>query len=285
MWGRVVEHSNGARSAVAYPARLRLVCGTCLHLGLGAVDPRWVLARSTHLLPVCARHARRAPAGERISAADVQTDLLGTYAVDLLPRERLGELGRPWARLSVLGVSVTGPLTALAVLVIKAAGILLQVFMAFLLVSTVLSFAFGVIGAVVDVATGSGDAAAAGPVVPSEPVPSEPFRVVPPPRGGPKDASAAIASAERPGTVPRLGFVCGVGEGHTVRLVDCGAPSDLYGFATEGSPRGAARDCIAGWVAYSRGEDHSICWHALERDDPNVRRWARTDDPFAAADR
>jgi hypothetical protein len=283
MWGRVVEHTNGARSAVAYPARLRLVCGTCLHTGLGAVDPRWVLARSTHLLPLCARHARRAPAGERIPAADVQADLLGTYAVDLLPRERLGDLGRPWARLSVLGVSVAGPLTALAALVIKGAGILLQVFMALLLVSTVLSFAFGVIGAVVDVVTGSDDVTAAVPSAAAEPVPADPFPVVPAPHGGPKDASAAIVSAARPEPVPGFAVVCGVGEGRRIGLVDCGAPSDLFGFATEGSPRGAARDCIAGWVAYSRGEDHSICWHALERDDPNVRPWARAGDPFAAA--
>ncbi len=39
MWGSVVEHSRGARSQFAYPARLRLVCGRCLAAGDGAVTP------------------------------------------------------------------------------------------------------------------------------------------------------------------------------------------------------------------------------------------------------
>jgi hypothetical protein len=273
MWGRVVEHTNGARSAAAYPARLRLVCGTCLHTGLGAVDPRWVLVGDdTHLRPVCARHARTT-ARERIPAADVQAELLGTYAVDLLPRERLRGFTRPWAR----GASVARPLTALAVLVIRAVGFLLQALMVLLLVSTVLSFVFGVVGAIADVVTGEPEAPAVLPVTPGQ-------AFMPASVGEPKDASAAMRSAEPTVSLPRFAFVCGVGGGHRVRLVDCGAPSDLYGFATEEPPRGAARDCLEGWVAYSRGEEHSVCWYALGRDDPNVRPWARAGDPFAAAD-
>lgn len=42
MWGRVVEHGRGARSEFAYPARLRLVCGSCLAEGSG----EWRLSRS-----------------------------------------------------------------------------------------------------------------------------------------------------------------------------------------------------------------------------------------------
>ena len=43
MWGRVIEHTRGARSRFAYPARLRLVCGPCLAVGAGAVTPVRVL--------------------------------------------------------------------------------------------------------------------------------------------------------------------------------------------------------------------------------------------------
>ena len=43
MWGRVIEHTRGARSRFAYPARLRLVCEPCLALGAGAVTPVRVL--------------------------------------------------------------------------------------------------------------------------------------------------------------------------------------------------------------------------------------------------
>lgn len=275
MWGRVVEHTNGARSAAAYPARLRLVCGTCLHTGLGAVDPRWVLVGDgTHLRPVCARHARTT-ARERIPAADVQAELLGTYAVDLLPRERLRGFTRPWAR----GASVARPLTALALLVIRAVGFLLQAFMVLLLVSTVLSFAFGVIRAIANVVTDEPEAPAVLPVTPEEASP-----LISTSDAEPKDASAAVRSAEPAVSLLRFAFVCGVGEGRRVRLVDCGASSDLYGFATEDSPRGAARDCLEGWIAYSRGEDFSVCWYAWERLDPNVRPWARTGEVFAPAD-
>src|SRR5205814_1889714 len=38
MWGRVIEHRRGARSSVAYPVRLRLVCGPCLGTNRGAVE-------------------------------------------------------------------------------------------------------------------------------------------------------------------------------------------------------------------------------------------------------
>ena len=87
MWGTVIEHDRGARAQLAYPARLRLICGPCLQQGRGAVDPAVVIGSGTSLA-LCARHAigRRGP---RTPAARVQADLLSKYAVDLVPLERV----------------------------------------------------------------------------------------------------------------------------------------------------------------------------------------------------
>ena len=61
MWGRVVEHDRGTRAALAYPSRLRLVCGPCLAERRGPVDPVEVVDRGEDLEPVCARHLDRRP--------------------------------------------------------------------------------------------------------------------------------------------------------------------------------------------------------------------------------
>jgi hypothetical protein len=82
-WGRVVEHERGTRSALAYPSRLRLVCGPCLAERRGPVDPIEVVARGADLAPVCARHLGPGERGR--PAAEVQEELLGAYAVEVLP--------------------------------------------------------------------------------------------------------------------------------------------------------------------------------------------------------
>ncbi len=87
MWGSVVEHARGARSQFAYPARLRLVCGRCLASGLGAVEPVRAREWDGVLTAVCDRHAGGFLTTR--SATEVQQELLATYAVDLLPIERL----------------------------------------------------------------------------------------------------------------------------------------------------------------------------------------------------
>ena len=85
MWGTVVEHGRGARSEFAYPARLRLVCGPCLKLQGG---PRPGAGRGFRQAPLAPlRHStRELPTG--VPAADVQAELLDTYAVELLPKPR-----------------------------------------------------------------------------------------------------------------------------------------------------------------------------------------------------
>jgi hypothetical protein len=82
-WGRVVEHDRGTRSALAYPSRMRLVCGACLAERRGPVEPVEVVRRGADLAPVCARHLGPGERGR--PAAEVQEELLGAYAVEVLP--------------------------------------------------------------------------------------------------------------------------------------------------------------------------------------------------------
>jgi hypothetical protein len=90
MWGRVVEHDLGYRAQLAYPARLRLVCSVCLTMGERPATPVLVSEEGGFLLPLCEEHARsHRDHGELYPAADIEAELLSTYAVDLLPRESL----------------------------------------------------------------------------------------------------------------------------------------------------------------------------------------------------
>jgi hypothetical protein len=100
MWGTVVEHERGARSRLAYPARLRLVCGPCLAAGKGAVDPKVVARTQGGLTALCDRHAG-VGLEDATPAAEVQAELLASYGVELMPIQRLARTLRsrpasPW---------------------------------------------------------------------------------------------------------------------------------------------------------------------------------------------
>jgi len=91
MWGRVVEHEMGYRGEYAYPQRLGLVCVLCFwQWGLHGRAPDVVgqFGRG-RLIPFCHDHletaVRYGVRPRRVGEApDVQRELLGTYAVDLL---------------------------------------------------------------------------------------------------------------------------------------------------------------------------------------------------------
>jgi hypothetical protein len=95
LWGSVVEHSRGVRGARAYPARLRLVCVSCLRDGAGT--PATVIDHEhtddrTRIVPLCDGHA----AGRALAPArDVEQALLETYRVDILPDEAVARVSRP----------------------------------------------------------------------------------------------------------------------------------------------------------------------------------------------
>jgi len=94
LWGRIVEHSRGHRASVAYPARLRLVCATCLSEGRGVpatrVDQEDAGGR-TRLIPLCDEHA----ATEHLpDAVMVERRLLDAYQVERLPDDALRRIER-----------------------------------------------------------------------------------------------------------------------------------------------------------------------------------------------
>jgi hypothetical protein len=86
LWGRVVEHELGYRAALAYPSRVRLVCSVCLTMGARPAAPTVVAEEAEYLLPLCDDHARSHRGhGALTPASAVESELLSTYAVDLLP--------------------------------------------------------------------------------------------------------------------------------------------------------------------------------------------------------
>jgi hypothetical protein len=97
LWGRLVEHSRGYRSAAAYPTRIRLVCVVCLGEGRGepaAFVDLDTSGQRTRLRPLCDAHAEgiRLPPARPVEAA-----LLAAYQVDLLPDASVRRIRRAQA--------------------------------------------------------------------------------------------------------------------------------------------------------------------------------------------
>jgi len=274
MWGTVVEHARGARSRFAYPARLRLVCGPCLGAGDGAVDPVSVIGASGTLQVVCRAH-RRGIAGPARPAADVQSELLSTYSVDLLPIDRVSRalrtapdrVARPvgW----YFRLALTGIFRLLHVLIIVWCAI--WMLGGFLLIGGV------VIGVIVNVLGGGADprAASSVSVVMPSPAPVDDVRLTLPPEID-EPYRGPLPAHVRPFNFAPL---CGVGEGSRVELVSCKDRSDLLGFAELTEPEGPRTDCLKGWDAYTRGHHYWICWEAFESG-AFAHRWANAPNPF-----
>ena len=101
MWGRMIVHERGWRAQFAYPARLTLVCGLCLHQGHGVGRPSIVVggalrSPSDELLGLCAAHERAIGwfSSSRYEVAEMRGALLDRYAVDLMPFETVHPLFR-----------------------------------------------------------------------------------------------------------------------------------------------------------------------------------------------
>jgi hypothetical protein len=142
MWGTVVEHVQGARAETSYPARLRLACAPCLAAGRGAIEPAFVVG-TTQLVAVCLRHALGA-SGPRASATDVQAELLSTYAVDLMPLERVS--GPLKARRVNGGANPQEILVTLIGLVFQGIGYAISAVMTVLYLAWALAIVIGVVG-------------------------------------------------------------------------------------------------------------------------------------------
>ena len=144
MWGRVVEHGRGARSEFAYPARLRLVCGSCLAQGSGAVPPVHVIESASGLVPVCGRHIERNR--QTVPASTIEAELLSTFGVELLPLQRVDRSLRIPHRSAASAAArlLEQPGRALIMLVNG----FFAAMMILLVAGTVLSLAFSIVGGV-----------------------------------------------------------------------------------------------------------------------------------------
>ena len=237
MWGRVVEHERGVRSSLAYPARVRLVCGPCLSERCGAVDPVEVVSREGQSVPLCAVHL--GPQEHGRPAADVEAGLLAAYAVDLLPAEaaRRGLRHRPIAaailrRLDAaprLPERLRAPARAVT---IAAAALLLTL---------------GALSTIRSREQVAVDAAAA-TVMPPAPSP-----VVPASRGAGTRASGDTRIIRLPGVV------CGVVEGGGIQEVACReGPADAFGIFS--APPASRSSCDGAFQWYTHGRTWSACW-------------------------
>ncbi len=99
LWGTVVEHERGWRARYAYPARLRLVCSMCAWFEPGPGEPSVVHTFLKRLYTLCEQHRGgiELPDGRRtrptgIDPRSLQSRLLDTYAVDLVPVEAVASL-------------------------------------------------------------------------------------------------------------------------------------------------------------------------------------------------
>jgi hypothetical protein len=117
------------------------VCAPCLAAGRGAIEPTFVVG-TEQLVTVCLRHAFGA-SGPRASASAVQAELLSTYAVDLLPLERVS------GSLKVCGAKgSTDPQDVLVMLVrllFQVVGFVINAVMALIILASVLSMVLGVL--------------------------------------------------------------------------------------------------------------------------------------------
>lgn len=99
LWGTVIEHERGWRGQFAYPSRVRLVCAMCAWFEPGTGVPEVVHAFGSRLYALCAIHRGgiQVPDGRRtrptgLDPRALQTRLIQTYAVDLVPEETVRSL-------------------------------------------------------------------------------------------------------------------------------------------------------------------------------------------------
>jgi hypothetical protein len=245
MWGTVVEHHRGARSEYAYPARLRLVCGPCLREGRVA-DPKEVAGSDSWLVPMCESHLKKEGATGP-PAAEVQSELLSAYAVELLPKPKISRLTLQRTPASV-GLQVGKGIFAVIRFTIGAL-FMLWAFSGILLLA--LAIATGVLGAVFGWNHPDADPSATAAALAPSPSLVHADRTDLHRRQPPAPA------------VPKLAVKCGISHGTWIEFASCSSPAaDLLGFAGGASPMGASRDCPPDPDAYSYGKDWNVCWLA-----------------------
>ena len=257
MWCRVIEHHFGYRGELGYPDRIRLVCAPCLLVAGSALPTRVFAGPTGELMALCASHAPDRTALE-IAPAELQAELLSTYAVDLLPFEALAGVAHPEPVVPppVVTSPPPRPPRTLAAEVRHEACALFG--------SGMGQLAIGVLVLAFFVLRGVG-------VLTSPPIPHPtPTRVAsagpdvsPPPRTGDPVRNEPPPPVEEPAQPFRLELVCGRLEGVVVTRTRCGpeVPA-LLGAATH--PPDPRAECEMD--GYTRKGRYSVCWFDLSGD-------------------
>lgn len=249
MWGTVVEHARGTRSSLAYPARLRIVCGPCLAAGSGAVAPAVVVPAGSSLIGMCRPHLLTRP-GLAMSAGKVQQELLATYAVEPIPMERISRTLR--TRTQSAGVTLA---SAVASVVLGLVKFLIGAIMTIFLLSMFLTFVVGLLGAVFGVFTHEPEE----PDAPPSPVATY-VDVLADAVPGEFDPTPHLREPHRV-PIPDTSIICGIGQGGFVELANCWRPeAGLLGFAWREPPNGVQHDCPRPRTAYTKSAHFWICW-------------------------
>jgi hypothetical protein len=262
MWGRVVEHTAGYRGQLAYPDRIRLVCGRCFVARRDGVPTRVEHSDEGRVVPVCDAHATEDhPSVEGRTPAELEQEVLSAYAVDVLPLETLHRVGFQAGPVPPIGV-IPNARAELHQLRRSRSGVaaLVSLVAALLIVRALGLFP----------STASVDAprqvAGEVPIAIDQPFPD----------------ALDPAPTERVRPVVRrhhlFSIVCGNRVGDRAEIVRCGRPGELLGFFE--SPAKPRRKCKPG-DAYSRRPGFTVCWldvfdrrPGLERLRlPGVRRW------------
>ena len=262
MWGRVVEHTAGYRGQLAYPDRIRLVCGRCFVARRDGVPTRIEHSDEGRLVPVCDAHATEGhPSVEGMTPAELEQEVLSAYAVDVLPLETLHRAGLQAGPVPPTGV-IPNARAELRQLRRSRSGVaaLVSLVAALLIVR-----AFGLFPSTAAVQAPR-EVAAGAPIASDQPFP---------------DALHPEPTIERKGPAVRrhhlFGIVCADRVGDRAEIVGCGR-GELLGFYE--SPAKPRRTCKPG-DAYSRRPGFTVCWldvfdrrPGLERLRlPGVRRW------------
>jgi len=200
-----------------------------------------------YFVPLCERHWRSRGHGQ-LEASSVQEELLATYGVELLPRPRLPRIRRPNSS------HITAPniLRWVVLAIFHVLRFVIGAFIAVWLIGTAFAVVGVVVGAVVGAVSGS-----------ASPSPSA-IAFAPPPSTVQTDRTDLHRRQPPAPPVPKFAVKCGISHGTWIEFAPCSAPSeDLFGFAEQASPRGAARDCPPHPDAYSYGKDWNVCWLAM----------------------
>ena len=266
MWGRVIEHTAGYRGQLAYPDRIRLVCGRCFVAHRDGVPTAIEHVGEGSVLPVCDAHATKGRSRlQGMTPAELQQAVLSAYAVDVLPVETLHRAGFQAGPVPPIGL-VPNARAELRQLRRSRSGVAALVSLA---VALLIVRALGLFPSTAAVDAPRGVAAGA-PIAIDQPFPDalDPQPTI--------ERVDPVVQADR--VIP-LGLVCGHRVGNHAEIVRCGRPAELIGFPS--SPAEPKGECTAG-NAYSRRPGFSVCWLDFSVPAgpglellrlPGVRRW------------